>query len=292
MNSKIIGIVGLVCSGLSLAACSFSVVGGFAGAVLTGVFTVVLLLGASTTQTGCSTFHTCLSMVPPDAEDTDDGENVEVGPCLTAPLDTQGIEVGPCLSVVPPDTDETEEDVDVGPCLSPPPPDTMEPPDSMEPRDTVGPGDTSEPADTVKPADTSESKDVTEIDVGPCLSLPPPDTMEPSDTLEPDDGDDPDVGPCLSPPLDTNEPADSTEDAEVGPCLSPPAPKDIDEPETDIGPCLSPPPPPPPSEKQAMAPGSDAPVVEEALTRAEITAKLIADGTLPEDVAARLQEDG
>ena len=253
--------------GLSLAACSWSVAGGVAGAILTTLVSGALLLGVTTASTGCDS-DSIDDGGAVDAAGTDPDEDIYVGPCLTAPSpdiveNDADIYIGPCLTAPLPDVIEDDADTHVGPCLSPPAPDIMAPEDMME--------------------DMME-----DMSVGPCLSPPAPDIMAPDDAM-----DDTAVGPCLSPPApDIMAPEDTEEDTGVGPCLSLPAPdvqepKDTSPPPEDIElqPCLS---VPPPDVGMSFSPAPEQRPVSVADARAAVRARLVAAGTLPKDVAARL----
>ena len=176
-----------------LTACTFSVPGGIAAAV------VALLVGGglivtATTQSGCDrTVQACLSL---DSRVVRDGGKDSVGGCLSAPFELgSDVEVGPCLQPKPdikvgPCLDP-KPDINVGPCLSPKLPDIKVGPCLSPPMPDLN----------VKPP--------VDAKVGPCLSpkLPDLNLKPPLDAK---------VGPCLSPPKPS--------DAKVGPCLSPPPP--------------------------------------------------------------------
>lgn len=186
------------------AACTVSMAGGLAGAIVSVLGAAALIAGITTTQTGCDTTSTCLSVYyEPDAPDGAVDAATDVGPCLSALEDAVGpclgaLEdaVGPCLSRVE----------DVGPCLSPPL-DAVGP--CLQPRWDVGPC-----LSDVGPclSDVSEVGPCLSNDIGPCLSQPPPDAW---------DGDAP-IGPCLSqPPPDATDGDTDTTLAPAAPSLSP-----------------------------------------------------------------------
>ena len=102
-------------------------------------------------------------------------------------------------------------------------------------------------------------------DMGPCLSQPPPDV----------------VGPCLTAPMD------AFDDTGAGPCLTAPQP---DTTEPDIGPCLS---QAPPDAQSAVEPDMNAENASHtamAVSRNAVQKRLIAEGVLPNDVAAQLTD--
>ncbi len=150
-------------------ACTFSVGGGLAAAVIALLVGGGLLFTA-TTQSGCDRTTACLSMAieaGPDAA-RDAGPDAKVGPCLGAPKPDAKVGpclqpkpdmyVGPCLDVKP-DTGPPKPDIKVGPCLGPPKPDAKVGPClKMKPDAKVG------PCLKMKP----------DAKVGPCLAPPPP----------------------------------------------------------------------------------------------------------------------
>ncbi len=245
--------------GLSVAACSYSLAGGVAGFVVTGVVAALFLLGTSTTASGC-------------------------GPCLSPVVDFETVEeepdIGPCLTRIPDDivddsaeTDQTDVgEPDIGPCLSRIP-DDVDGPDAVE--TDVDEPDIGPCLDRVP--DDIEADDVDEPDVGPCLEPEPPDADE-------KDADEPEIGPCLAPPLDIVEPPDAddsdADDAADGETKDAPA-----------GPCLSLPPPDAESSMAPEPPQEPTPALARAAARSEIRERLAKHGVLPPDVAKRLGVD-
>jgi len=107
--------------------------------------------------------------------------------------------------------------------------------------------------------------DAEEPDMGPCLTAPPTD-----------------VGPCLQPiPPDTID--DAVEEMDVRACLS-------DTFEPDIGPCLDPAPPDAQSAVEPDVNTKNSSHIAAAASRDAIQERLIAEGVLPDDVAAQLTD--
>ena len=102
---------------VALAACSPSTAAsaGSAGAIALFVLGLLLAGGLTTTQVGCDDdiVGPCLSPLPPPGWDLGEDMEVDVGPCLSPPLDME-VDVGPCLS------QDIDPEVDVGPCLEAP----------------------------------------------------------------------------------------------------------------------------------------------------------------------------